>query len=223
MRLKCGGSAADNPSTMAHHSSERPGAPAPVPGAVPVPGARTPPPQRRGGRHAAAPVPVPQEPADGFPGSTPIEPPVRERAVGPAVVGPRTDAPGERARCPRCRARVRPGDAWCGQCHEVLATDPTGGAGATAEAADADAGGAGTTSPDPGTSPPVVTDLVGGQVPEELLTRMVAELSVDSGPALPGRLATLGRGRGRVGLALAGGLAVVTLSLLVLGVLGLFL
>ncbi len=61
-----------------------------------------------------------------------------------------------------------------------------------------------------------------GPAPEQV-ARMLAELSAQVGPALPAPAARLVRRWGVLGLAVGGGLAVVTGLLLVLGLAGLFL
>ncbi len=65
--------------------------------------------------------------------------------------------------------------------------------------------------------------LTGGAIPEHVLAGMLAGLRAESEPALPAGLHGITAGRGRLGLAIGGGLAMVTIALLLLALGGLFL
>ena len=122
-------------------------------------------------------------------------------------------------RCRACGARMRSGDAWCGQCHTARLTM------------------APTHSPEPGDVPDVlampdvlavhdvaVPDVLAvpdaPAVPDALVASWLAELAAEHPPLLRGRWAGLGERNTQILLAGGGGLLMVGLALLAMVLVG---
>jgi hypothetical protein len=119
-------------------------------------------------------------------------------------------------RCPVCDGRLRPDDAWCGQCLADLRPPPVPRPAAPAAPARRDTGGPAPASAGPGpgpaaAAPGTVDPDAAGRLADEWAARLAASERGAGLPALAG--VTRARG-GRAGLA--AGAAVAVLAVLVL-------